>query len=70
MGKDALRDNLEEFVKEIADIVIIGVKADKTVCVKTSMTDKEEFRAVLTTAMLMSVVNSSKFGNGGVDTIQ
>jgi hypothetical protein len=70
MGRDALKDSLDEFVKDIVDIVVIGVKADKTVYVKTSIYDKEEFQAVLTTAILMSVVNSSKFGNDGVDTVQ
>jgi hypothetical protein len=70
MGRDALKDSLDEFVKDIVDIVVIGVKADKTVYVKTSIYDKEEFQAVLTTAILMSVVNSSKFGNDGVDTLQ
>jgi hypothetical protein len=70
MGRNALKDSLDEFVKEIVDIVVIGVKPDKTVYVKTSIYDKEEFQAVLTTAILMSVVNSSKFGNDGVDTVQ
>lgn len=72
MKEDELRKQMEEFAKDLTGIIIIGVKADNTVNVKTNVYNKDEFQSVLTTAILMSVLQPEKFsseGSSGFDSM-
>jgi hypothetical protein len=64
MERDALRKELEEFAEDLTGLIIIGVKSDNTVNVKTNVYDKDEYQSVLTTALLMAVLQPEKFGSG------
>lgn len=70
MGRDSLEDIDSEFYKDLDKVIIVGVKANKTVNVRTNIYDKQEFRDVLTTAMIMSVSTDFKdISNDGVDNL-
>jgi len=64
MERDALRKQMEKFAEDLTGIIIIGVKSDNTVNVKTNVYNKDEFQSVLTTAILMAVLQPEKFGSG------
>jgi hypothetical protein len=70
MGRDSLEDIDSEFYRDLDKVIIVGVKANKTVNVRTNIYDKQEFRDVLTTAMIMSVSTDFKdISNDGVDNL-
>lgn len=70
MGRDSLEDIDSDFYRDLDKVIIVGVKANKTVNVRTNIYDKQEFRDVLTTAMIMSVSTDFKdISNDGVDNL-
>lgn len=70
MGRDSLEDIDSDFYKDLDKVIIVGVKANKTVNVRTNIYDKQEFRDVLTTALIMSVSTDFKdISNDGVDNL-
>jgi hypothetical protein len=69
MGTDALDGELGSFYQDLEGVVIIGVKKDQTVNIKTNIYDKEEFQAVLTTAIMMSALQNDKFSKRDVDNM-
>lgn len=70
MGRDSLEDIDSDFYSDLEKVIIIGVKSNQTVNVRTNIYDKQEFRDVLTTAMIMSVSTDFKdISNDGVDNL-
>lgn len=69
MGDDSLEGEVDKFYRDLEGVVIIGVKKDQTVNIKTNIYDKEEFQAVLTTAIMMSALQNDKFSKRDVDNM-
>lgn len=70
MGRDSLEDIDSDFYKDLDKVIIVGVKSNQTVSVRTNIYDKQEFRDVLTTALIMSVSTDFKdISNDGVDNL-
>lgn len=69
MGRDSLEDIDSDFYKDLDKVIIVGVKTDMTVNVRTNIYDKQEFRDVLTTALIMSVSTDFKNLSDGVDNL-
>lgn len=70
MGRDSLEDIDSDFYSDLEKVIIIGVKSNQTVNVRTNIYDKQEFRDVLTTALIMSVSTDFKdISNDGVDNL-
>lgn len=66
---DSLEGEVDKFYRDLEGVVIIGVKKDQTVNIKTNIYDKEEFQAVLTTAIMMSALQNDKFSKRDVDNM-
>lgn len=69
MGRDSLEDIDSDFYRDLEKVIIIGVKSNQTVNVRTNIYDKQEFRDVLTTALIMSVSTDFKNLSDGVDNL-
>lgn len=68
MGTDTLDD--DKFYSDLESVIIIGIKADKTVNIKTNVYDKEEFQSILTTAIMMSALaNFKNNSDQGIDNL-
>lgn len=59
----------EDFLDNLNQFIIIGIKKDKTVNVRTNVYNKNDYQSILTTAILMSTLNKDKFAGGDVDNI-
>lgn len=68
MGTNPLAD--EEFWDDVEDVVMICIKKDKTVNLKTSILDMEELRSVFATATLMALYHDTKSYPDGIDKLQ
>lgn len=67
MGADSLIS--KEFFEDLSGIIIIGVKNDSTVNVRTNILNKEEYQSVITTALVMSSLESDKFTDKRLDNL-
>lgn len=68
MGTNPLDD--DEFWDDLEDVIMVCVKKDKTVNLKTSIMDMEELRSVLTTAYLMAIFHDTKSYPKDIDKLQ
>lgn len=68
MGANPLDD--DEFWDDLEDVIMVCVKKDKTVNLKTSIMDMEELRSVLTTAYLMAIFHDTKSYPKDIDKLQ
>jgi hypothetical protein len=67
MGNDSLDEN---FYENLDSVIIIGIKKDNTVNVRTNVYDKQEFQKILTTAMMMSALTDFKnIPDKGIDNL-
>ena len=67
MGADSLIS--KEFFEDLSGIIIIGVKNDSTVNVRTNILNKEEYQSVVTTALVMSSLEKDKFTDKRLDNL-
>jgi hypothetical protein len=67
MGTDSLIS--KEFFEDLSGIIIIGVKNDSTVNVRTNILNKEEYQSVITTALVMSSLEKDKFTDKRLDNL-
>jgi hypothetical protein len=67
MGADSLIS--KEFFEDLSGIIIIGVKNDSTVNVRTNILNKEEYQSVITTALVMSSLEKDKFTDKRLDNL-
>lgn len=68
MGTNPLED--DEFWEDVEDVIMICVKKDRTVNLKTSIMDMEELRSVFATATLMAIFHDTKSYPDGIDKLQ
>lgn len=59
----------KEFFEDLSGIIIIGVKNDSTVNVRTNILNKEEYQSVITTALVMSSLEKDKFTDKRLDNL-
>jgi hypothetical protein len=57
-------DSLEDYYKDLEDVIILGIKPDNTVNISTSITDLNEIQSILNTALLMVLYYKSKDSDG------
>jgi hypothetical protein len=57
-------DTLEDPYKGLEDVIILGIRPDKTVNMSTSLQDLTEIQSVLNTALLMVLYYKSKDSDG------
>lgn len=69
MGKHPL-DPEDEFWDDMEDVIIICVKKDQTVNLKTSIRDMDELRSVFATATLMALYHDVKSFPTDIDKLQ
>jgi hypothetical protein len=67
MGDDSLED--DSFYDGLEYVVIIGIKTDKTVNIKTNVYDLKELQSILSAAMMMSTVHHVKSLGNDVDKL-
>lgn len=53
-------DTLEEFLENMEEVVIIAVRPDKTIDIKTSIMNMTEMQSVLSTALMMTTFHKVK----------
>lgn len=57
MGADSLDD---DFLQNMTDVIIIAVREDKVIDIKTSIEDIVEIQSVLSTALMMATFHKMK----------
>jgi len=67
MGDDSLED--DSFYDGLEYVVIIGIKTDKTVNIKTNVYDLKELQSILSAAMMMSTVHHVKSLGKDIDKL-
>jgi hypothetical protein len=70
MGKDALGLDDSKFWNNMEDLVIICIKKDKTINLKTSVVDMAELKSIFSTAYMMTMFQDMKSSNDGIDKLQ
>lgn len=65
MGDDSLEE--DSFYADLEHVVIIGIKSDKKVNIKTNVYDMKELQSILSAAMMMSTVHHVKSLDNDVD---
>jgi hypothetical protein len=60
MGADSLIDENDPFWDDMEDVLIICVKKDRTVNLKTSIQDMEDLMGVFTTLYMMAMFRHMK----------
>lgn len=60
---------LEEFYRDMEDVIILAIMPDKTVNMKTSIQDLKEVKSILTTAYMMTVFHDVKRDDYDVDNM-
>ena len=66
MEEDVL---VEEFYKDMKDVIILSINSDKTVNMRTSIKDLKEIKSVLSTAYMMATFHDVKSSDFGVDNM-
>jgi hypothetical protein len=67
MGDDSLEE--DSFYDGLEYVVIIGIKTDKTVNIKTNVYDLKELQSILSAAMMMSTVHHVKSLGKDIDKL-
>lgn len=68
MGEHPLDPN-DKFWEEMEDVLFICIRKDKTINLKTSVTNMEDLKSVLATAYLMAIFQDVKSFPDGVDNM-
>lgn len=69
MGTDSLDDEDENFYKDAAEVIVLVIKKDDTVNIKTSVTDMHELQSIFSTAMMMASFQYVKSMGGDIDKL-
>ena len=69
MGTDSLDDEDESFYKDAAEVIVLVIKKDDTVNIKTSVTDMHELQSIFSTAMMMASFQYVKSIGGDIDKL-
>jgi hypothetical protein len=67
MGDDSLEE--DSFYNDLQQVVIIGIRGDKTVNIKTNVYDLKELQSILSAAMMMSTVHHVKSLGKDIDKL-
>jgi Cys-tRNA synthase (O-phospho-L-seryl-tRNA:Cys-tRNA synthase) len=67
MGDDSLEE--DSFYHDLQQVVIIGIRGDKTVNIKTNVYDLKELQSILSAAMMMSTVHHVKSLGKDIDKL-
>lgn len=67
MGTDALED--EKFYEDMAEVIIIVVKKDDTVNIKTTVQDMKELQSIFSTGIMMASFHNIKSLDPDVDKL-
>ena len=67
MGDDSLEE--DSFYDDLQQVVIIGIRGDKTVNIKTNVYDLKELQSILSAAMMMSTVHHVKSLGKDIDKL-
>lgn len=62
-------EKLEEFYKDMQDVIILCIKPDKTVNMKSSIHNMTELKSVLSTAYMMATFHDVKREDLDVDNM-
>lgn len=68
MGKHPL-DKDDAFWDDMEDVVFLCVKKDRTINMKTSISDMEDLKSVFTTAFMMAMFHDMKSSPKDVDKL-
>jgi nitrate reductase NapAB chaperone NapD len=60
MGDDSLIDKEDPFWQDMEDVLIVCIKGDRTVNLKTSIRDMEDLKGVLATLYSMALFQQMK----------
>jgi hypothetical protein len=60
MGSDSLIDKDDPFWDDMEDVLIVCVKKDKTVNLKTTVKDMEELKSICSTIFMMALFQNMK----------
>jgi alpha-glucosidase (family GH31 glycosyl hydrolase) len=60
MGNDSLIDKEDLFWQDMEDVLLVCVKKDRTVSIKTSIEDMEDLKGVLATLYSMALFQQMK----------
>jgi len=67
MGDDSLEE--DSFYHDLQQVVIIAIRGDKTVNIKTNVYDLKELQSILSAAMMMSTVHHVKSLGKDIDKL-
>jgi hypothetical protein len=68
MGTNPL-DKDDEFWKDMEDVVFLCIKKDRTINMKTSVTDMEDLKSIFSTAFMMALFHDMKSSPKDVDKL-
>lgn len=68
MGTNPL-DKDDEFWKDMDDVVFLCIKKDRTINMKTSVTDMEDLKSIFSTAFMMALFHDMKSSSKDVDKL-
>lgn len=68
MGTNPL-DKDDEFWKDMDDVVFLCIKKDRTINMKTSVTDMEDLKSIFSTAFMMALFHDMKSSPKDVDKL-
>lgn len=69
MGTDPLDFENDEFWKDMEEVVLVCVKKDRTINLKTSIKDMEDLKSVFSTAYTMALFHDMKTDPKDVDKL-
>lgn len=69
MGTDSLDDEDDSFYKDAAEVIVLVIKKDDTVNIKTSVTDMHELQSIFSTAMMMASFQHVKSMGDDIDKL-
>jgi hypothetical protein len=69
MGTDSLDDEEDAFYKDAAEVIVLVVKKDDTVNIKTSVTDMHELQSIFSTAIMMASFQHVKSIGNDIDKL-
>jgi hypothetical protein len=67
MGTDALDLQDEKFYEDMAEVIIIVVKKDDTVNIKTTVQDMHELQSIFSTGIMMASFHDIKSSGSDID---
>lgn len=69
MGTDPLDFENDEFWKDMEEVVLVCVKKDRTINLKTSIKDMEDLKSVFSTAYTMALFHDMKTDPKDIDKL-